>query len=101
MAAALVRAHGVQCLLAATLLCGLLQVLFGILKLDVLMRYVSRPVRTGFVNALAILIFSAQLPHMLHVTWHTYAMIALGLVIIYTVPRFFTAIPRRSSASWC
>ncbi|GBQ59777.1 SulP family inorganic anion transporter [Komagataeibacter swingsii] len=93
VAAALVRAHGVQYLLAATLLCGLLQVVFGILRLHVLMRYVSRPVRTGFVNALAILIFSAQVPHMLHVTWHTYAMIALGLVIIYTLPRLFSAIP--------
>lgn len=93
VAAALVRGHGVQYLLAATLLCGLLQVMFGILRLHVLMRYVSRPVRTGFVNALAILIFSAQLPHMLHVTWHTYAMIALGLVIIYSVPRVFSAIP--------
>ncbi|KAB8123218.1 SulP family inorganic anion transporter [Komagataeibacter medellinensis] len=93
VAAALVRAHGVQYLLAATLLCGLLQVVFGILRLHVLMRYVSRPVRTGFVNALAILIFSAQMPHMLHVTWHTYAMIALGLAIIYSVPRFFSTIP--------
>ncbi|MBE7728216.1 SulP family inorganic anion transporter [Komagataeibacter sp. FXV3] len=93
VAAALVRAHGVQYLLAATLLCGVLQVVFGILRLHVLMRYVSRPVRTGFVNALAILIFSAQVPHMLHVTWHTYAMIALGLVIIYTLPRLFSAIP--------
>ena len=93
VAAALVRAHGVQYLLAATLLCGLLQVVFGILRLHVLMRYVSRPVRTGFVNALAILIFSAQVPHMLHVTWHTYAMIALGLAIIYSVPRFFSAVP--------
>ncbi|MCE2573957.1 SulP family inorganic anion transporter [Komagataeibacter sp. FNDCR2] len=93
VAAAMVRAHGVQYLLAATLLCGLLQVIFGILRLHVLMRYVSRPVRTGFVNALAILIFSAQIPHMLHVTWHSYAMIALGLVIIYSVPRVFSAIP--------
>ncbi|AXY20998.1 SulP family inorganic anion transporter [Komagataeibacter saccharivorans] len=93
VAAALVRGHGVQYLLAATLLCGLLQVTFGLLRLHVLMRYVSRPVRTGFVNALAILIFSAQVPHMLHVTWHSYAMIALGLAIIYSVPRVFSAIP--------
>ncbi|CUW46787.1 SulP family inorganic anion transporter [Novacetimonas hansenii] len=93
VAAALVRGHGVQYLLAATLLAGLFQVIFGLLRLHVLMRYVSRPVRTGFVNALAILIFSAQLPHMMHVSWHTYAMIALGLAIIYGVPKFFTAIP--------
>ncbi|GBQ81403.1 sulfate permease [Gluconacetobacter johannae DSM 13595] len=93
VAAALVRAHGVQYLLAATLLAGALQMLAGALRLHLLMRYVSRSVRTGFVNALAILIFSAQLPHMMHVTWHTYAAIALGLAIIYGVPRLFSAIP--------
>lgn len=93
VAAALVRGHGVQYLLAATLLAGVFQIVFGLLKLDVLMRFVSRSVRTGFVNALAILIFSAQLPQMTGVTWHTYAMIALGLVIIYGVPRISKAIP--------
>ncbi|WP_333837261.1 SulP family inorganic anion transporter [Novosphingobium sp.] len=93
VAAALVHAHGLQYLLAATLLAGVLQVAFGLLKLDVLMRFVSRSVRTGFVNALAILIFSAQVPQMLHVSWHTYAMIAAGLVIIYGLPRLTRAIP--------
>ncbi|WP_445488707.1 SulP family inorganic anion transporter [Rhodopseudomonas sp. RCAM05734] len=93
VAAALVGSHGLQYLLAATLLAGLLQVVFGLLKLDVLMRFVSRSVRTGFVNALAILIFSAQVPQMLGVTWHTYAMIGLGLAIIYLLPRLTTAIP--------
>jgi SulP family sulfate permease len=95
VAAALVRGHGVQYLLAATLLAGVFQIVFGLLKLDVLMRFVSRSVRTGFVNALAILIFSAQLPQMTGVTWHTYAMIALGLAIIYGAPRITKAIPRR------
>src|SRR6195952_3224037 len=93
VAAALVQAHGLQYLLAATVLTGLIQVLFGLLRLEVLMRFVSRSVRTGFVNALAILIFSAQVPQMLDVTWHTYAMIALGLAIIYLVPRLTTVIP--------
>lgn len=82
-----------QYLLAATLLAGLFQIVFGFMKLDVLMRFVSRSVRTGFVNALAILIFSAQVPQMLGVGWHTYAMIAGGLAIIYLVPRATTAIP--------
>ncbi|NHO31057.1 SulP family inorganic anion transporter [Acetobacter fallax] len=91
--AGLVHAHGVQYLLAATLLCGAIQIIFGLLNFQELMRFVSRPVRTGFVNALAILIFSAQVPHMLHVTWHTYVLIALGLAIIYLVPRVFSAIP--------
>ncbi|NHO18226.1 SulP family inorganic anion transporter [Acetobacter oeni] len=93
VAAGLVHVHGVQYLLAATVLCGVIQIVFGLLNLQILMRFVSRPVRTGFVNALAILIFSAQLPHMLHVTWHTYALIGLGLAIIYLVPRVFSAIP--------
>lgn len=93
VAAALVHAHGLQYLLAATLLAGLLQIVFGLLKLDVLMRFVSRSVRTGFVNALAVLIFSAQVPQMMGVTWHTYAMIVLGLAIIYLLPRVTTAIP--------
>ncbi len=93
VAAALVHGHGLPYLLAATLLAGLFQVVFGLLRLDVLMRFVSRSVRTGFVNALAILIFSAQVPQMLGVTWHTYAMIAGGLAIIYLLPRLTTAIP--------
>jgi SulP family sulfate permease len=93
VAAALVHAHGLQYLLAATLLAGLLQIVFGLLKLDVLMRFVSRSVRTGFVNALAILIFSAQVPQLLGVTWHTYVMVALGLAIIYLLPRITTAVP--------
>ncbi len=93
VAAALVTAHGLSYLLAATVLAGLLQVLFGLLRLDVLMRFVSQSVRTGFVNALAILIFSAQVPQLLGVDWHTYAMIALGLAIIYLTPRVTTVIP--------
>ena len=93
VAAALVHAHGLQYLLAATLMAGLFQIAFGLLKLDILMRFVSRSVRTGFVNALAILIFSAQVPQMLGVTWHTYAMIAGGLAIIYMLPRITSAIP--------
>jgi len=93
VAAALVHAHGLPYLLAATVLAGLFQIVFGLLRLDVLMRFVSRSVRTGFVNALAILIFSAQLPQMLDVTWHTYALIAGGLAIIYLLPKLTSAIP--------
>lgn len=93
VAAALVHSHGLHYLLAATLLAGLFQIAFGLAKLDILMRFVSRSVRTGFVNALAILIFSAQLPQMMHVTWHSYAMIAAGLAIIYLAPKITTIIP--------
>ncbi len=82
----LVKNHGLEYLLAATLLCGVLQILAGYLKLGSLMRFVSRSVVTGFVNALAILIFMAQLPELTGVTWHVYAMTAAGLGIIYLFP---------------
>ncbi|MDX1269524.1 MAG: SulP family inorganic anion transporter, partial [Oceanisphaera sp.] len=82
----LVKEHGLQYLLAATLLCGVLQILAGYLRLGELMRFVSRSVVTGFVNALAILIFLAQLPELTSVTWHVYAMTAAGLGIIYLLP---------------
>ncbi|MEE2763191.1 MAG: SulP family inorganic anion transporter [Pseudomonadota bacterium] len=82
----LVKEHGLQYLLAATLLTGVIQVIAGYLKLGSLMRFVSRSVVTGFVNALAILIFMAQLPELTNVTWHVYAMTAAGLGIIYLFP---------------
>ncbi|MDX1634119.1 MAG: SulP family inorganic anion transporter [Marinobacter sp.] len=82
----LVKEHGLEYLLAATLLTGVLQIVAGYLKLGALMRFVSRSVVTGFVNALAILIFMAQLPELTGVTWHVYAMTAAGLGIIYLFP---------------
>ncbi len=93
VAAPLVHAHGVQYLLAAGVLAGIVQIAFGWLKLGVLMRFVSGSVRTGFVNALAILIFSAQLPHLIDANGATWAMFALGLVIIYGLPRITTVVP--------
>ncbi|MEC8482709.1 MAG: SulP family inorganic anion transporter [Pseudomonadota bacterium] len=82
----LVKEHGLEYLLAASLLCGVFQIIAGYLKLGSLMRFVSRSVVTGFVNALAILIFMAQLPELTNVTWHVYAMTAAGLGIIYLFP---------------
>lgn len=93
VAADLVHNHGFDYLIVASVLAGAIQIAFGLLRLQSIMRFVSREVETGFVNALAILIFSAQLPQMLHVTWHTYALIALGLAIVYLLPRLSTAIP--------
>ncbi|PKO93497.1 MAG: sodium-independent anion transporter [Betaproteobacteria bacterium HGW-Betaproteobacteria-1] len=93
----LVRDHGLEYLLAATLLTGVIQIIFGYLKLGSLMRFVSRSVVTGFVNALAILIFMAQLPELNPstpgVTWHVYAMTAAGLGIIYLFPYITRKIP--------
>ncbi|MBL4814697.1 MAG: sodium-independent anion transporter [Shewanella sp.] len=82
----LVRDHGLEYLLAASLLTGIIQIVIGYLKLADLMRLVSRSVITGFVNALAILILLAQLPELTHVSWYVYAMTALGLAIIYLFP---------------
>tara|TARA_R110001583_G_scaffold194828_1_gene367235 strand:+ start:248 stop:1756 length:1509 start_codon:yes stop_codon:yes gene_type:complete len=82
----LVKDHGLQYLLAATLLTGGLQIVAGYFKLGQLMSFVSRSVVTGFVNALAILIFMAQLPELTNVTWHVYAMTAAGLGVIYLFP---------------
>lgn len=82
----LVKQHGLEYLLAATLLTGVLQIIAGYLRLGGLMRFVSKSVVTGFVNALAILIFMAQLPELTNVTWHVYAMTAAGLGIIYLFP---------------
>ena len=89
----LVRDHGIDYLFAATILMGVIQVVAGFLRLDMLMQYVSRSVITGFVNALAILIFIAQLPQLMGVTWVTYAMVAGGLAIIYLFPRLTRAVP--------
>ncbi|WP_303908007.1 SulP family inorganic anion transporter [Thiohalomonas denitrificans] len=89
----LVKEHGLEYLLAATLLTGVLQIGAGYLKLGSLMRFVSRSVVTGFVNALAILIFMAQLPELTNVTWHVYAMTAAGLGIIYLFPYITKSIP--------
>ena len=89
----LVRTHGIEYLFAATVLMGVVQVAAGFLRLDLLMQYVSRSVITGFVNALAILIFIAQLPQLTGVTWVTYAMVASGLAIIYLFPRLTKAVP--------
>ena len=89
----LVRDHGLQYLLAATLLTGALQIAAGFFRLAQLMRFVSRSVITGFVNALAILIFMAQLPELIDVPWTVYAMTAAGLAIIYLLPRLTRAVP--------
>ncbi|MEQ8651282.1 MAG: SulP family inorganic anion transporter [Kiloniellales bacterium] len=89
----LVRDYGLQYLFAVTVLAGILQVAAGFLRLGYLMRFVSRSVITGFVNALAILIFMAQLPELIGVPWLTYVMVAAGLAIIYLFPYLTRSIP--------
>ena len=82
----LAKEHGLQYLMAVTILTGVIQIIAGYLKLGNLMRFVSKPVITGFVNALAILIFMAQLPELTHTTWSVYLLTASGLAIIYLFP---------------
>ncbi|RBW69359.1 SulP family inorganic anion transporter [Bacillus taeanensis] len=89
----LVAEHGLQYLLAATILTGVLQIIMGVLKLGRLMKFVPRSVMTGFVNALAILIFMSQLPHFVGESYVMYALVAGSLAIIYILPRFTKAVP--------
>jgi len=89
----LVKEHGLEYLLAATILAGLIQIVAGLLRVGYFMRFVSRSVMTGFVNALAILIFIAQLPELIHVPVLTYVMVVAGLGIIYLFPYVTKTIP--------
>ncbi|AZI44673.1 SulP family inorganic anion transporter (plasmid) [Deinococcus psychrotolerans] len=89
----LVKDHGLAYLFAATILTGVLQIVFGWARLARYLKFVPRSVMVGFVNALAILIFSAQLPQFVGANWQMYAMVAAGLAIIYLLPRVFKAVP--------
>lgn len=89
----LVRDHGLEYLLAATILTGILQIFAGVFRLGSLMRFISRSVVTGFVNALAILIFMAQLPEFEGAGLNMYLMVAAGLAIIYLLPHLTKAVP--------
>ncbi|MCM3668617.1 SulP family inorganic anion transporter [Mesobacillus maritimus] len=91
--APLIRDHGVEYLFAATILTGVIQILFGVFKIAKLMRFIPRAVMIGFVNSLAILIFMAQVPHFIGINNMTYVFVAITLLIVYVVPRFFKAIP--------
>lgn len=89
----LVADHGLQYLLAATILTGIIQIFFGVFKLARYMKFIPRSVMIGFVNALAILIFMAQLEQFVGATWMMYALVAATLVIIYVLPRLTKAVP--------
>ncbi|GIN10933.1 sodium-independent anion transporter [Shouchella clausii] len=89
----LVKEHGLNYLLAATILTGIIQLLFGIFKIAKVMKFIPRAVMIGFVNALAILIFMAQVPHFIGSSTMTYVFATVTLLIVYIVPRFFKAIP--------
>jgi sulfate permease, SulP family len=89
----LVAKHGIEYLFAATVLTGVVQVVFRILRLSRYMKFVPRSVMTGFVNALAILIFMAQVPQLMSGGIVMYAIVAAGLLIIYGLPRLTKVVP--------
>jgi SulP family sulfate permease len=91
--APLVASHGLDHLIAAVILGGILQVLLAVLGVAKLMRFIPRSVMVGFVNALAILIFTAQVPHLIGVPWLVYPLVTVALVIMVFLPRLTTAIP--------
>nr|MDT0664658.1 SulP family inorganic anion transporter [Micromonospora sp. DSM 115978] len=93
VAAPLVREHGLEYLLATTVCVGLLMFILGVAGVARLMRFVPRTVMIGFVNALAILIFLAQMPHVVGKSWTVYVFVGAGLAVLLTVPRFTTALP--------
>lgn len=89
----LVKDHGLEYLLAATILTGIIQIVFGVFKVAKVMKFIPRAVMIGFVNALAILIFMAQVPHFLGISNITYIFVAVTLLIVYILPRFLKSIP--------
>ncbi|MDM8100691.1 MULTISPECIES: SulP family inorganic anion transporter [Oceanobacillus] len=89
----LVRDYGLDYLLAATILTGIIQLIFGICKVAKVMKFVPNAVMIGFVNALAILIFMAQLEHFIGISTMTYLFVGITLILLYTLPRFIKVIP--------
>ncbi len=89
----LVKEYGIEYLLAATILTGIIQILFGVFKVAKVMKFIPRAVMIGFVNALAILIFMAQVPHFLGISTMTYIFVGITLLIVYILPRFIKSIP--------
>lgn len=89
----LVKDHGIEYLFAATVLTGIIQILLGVLKVGRFLSFLPQTVMIGFVNALGILIFTAQLPHFEGANWMMYAMVAGTLLIVYLFPLMTKAIP--------
>lgn len=94
VAAPLVASHGVLYLFAACILAGVMQIVCGLLRMDVFLRFISHPVRVGFLNALAILIFCAQIPHVKHANLATWGMLLLGVALIYAIPHIPSKLSR-------
>ncbi len=91
--APVVASYGVDYLVPTVILAGILQILLALAGVAKLMRFIPRSVMVGFVNALAILVFSSQLPELIGVPWLVYPVVAVGLLIVFLLPRLTTAVP--------
>ena len=91
--APLAHEYGHDYVVAAVLAAGIIQVLLAWVGIAKLMRFIPRSVMTGFVNALGIMMFTAQLPHLIDVPWMVYVLVAIGLAIMIVLPRFTQVIP--------
>ncbi|MGV8895616.1 MAG: SulP family inorganic anion transporter [Rhodoglobus sp.] len=91
--APVMRDYGMEYFIATVILAGIFQVTLGLLGVAKLMRFIPRSVMVGFVNALAILIFTAQLPHLIGVPWLVYPLVAVGIIIMVGMPRMTRVVP--------
>ncbi len=91
--APVVREHGMDYFIATVILAGVIQIVLGLLGVARLMRFIPRSVMVGFVNALAILIFLAQVPHLVGVPWVVYPLVGVGIAVMVFLPRVTTAVP--------
>ncbi|GAA5191511.1 SulP family inorganic anion transporter [Arthrobacter gyeryongensis] len=91
--APVMKDHGINYLIATVILAGVFQIVLAVLGVTRLMRFIPRSVMIGFVNALAILVFMAQLPELIGVPWMVYPIVAVGLLIVFGLPRITTAVP--------
>ena len=87
------REHGTEFIVATVLLAGVIQIILALLGVAKLMRFIPKSVMTGFVNALGILLFTSQLPHLIGVPWLVYPLVALGLAIMVFFPKLTSAVP--------
>ena len=87
------KQYGLDYFIATVILAGVVQVIFGVLGVAKLMRFIPRSVMVGFVNALAILIFTSQFPALIGVPWLVYPLVAVGLLIMFLLPRITSVVP--------
>ncbi|MGO4585094.1 SulP family inorganic anion transporter [Arthrobacter sp. 2RAF6] len=91
--APVMKDHGLNYLIATVILAGVFQIVLAVLGVTRLMRFIPRSVMIGFVNALAILVFMAQLPELIGVPWMVYPIVAVGLLVVFGLPRITAAVP--------